>query len=87
MKKKVLVYRKPLLTNQKELKSNLLRVVKTTLGEVSIDVNQSISGRGVYIRYDLDTFMTIYNKRLIDKALRCHVAEEIYIEIKNLLSK
>ena len=47
------VYRTCSVTKEKLLKQDLFRIVKTKSGEVKVDVNQVIPGRGVYIKKDL----------------------------------
>lgn len=81
------VYRICALTREKYLKQDMFRVVKTKSGEVYLDLNQNISGRGVYIKKDLKVIEEAYKRKSLNKALRCQVNEDIYLQLIQALSK
>ncbi|MCM1305744.1 MAG: YlxR family protein [Bacteroides sp.] len=63
-------------------KSQMLRVVKTTNGEIVIDESQRMDGRGVWL-HDSDACKAKAVKRkLFNVAFKTCVSEEIYEQIK-----
>ena len=81
------VYRTCSVTREKLLKKDLFRIVKTKSGEVKVDIDQNIQGRGVYIKKDLKTIESAYQKKALNRALRCMVKEDIYLSLIQALSK
>ena len=86
MNQKRPVYRMCAVTREKLLKSDLYRVVKTPKGVV-FDSKQNISGRGVYIKKDLNTIELAHSKKLLNRSLKCEVGDEVYIVLIQELSK
>lgn len=66
-------------------KNELFRIVKTNDGEILIDVNQSINGRGAYISKDKDIILKAQKRNILSKALKSNVKEEIYHQLLELL--
>ena len=81
------VYRTCSVTKEKLLKQDLFRIVKTKSGEVKVDVDQVIQGRGVYIKKDLKTIEIAFQKKALNRALRCQVSEEVYLSLVQAISK
>ena len=80
------VYRKCVVTKEILLKGDLYRLVKTSNG-VIFDKQQNIPGRGAYIKKDLKTIELAHKNRAFNKALRCEINDEIFIELIQSLSK
>ena len=79
------IYRTCIVTREKHLKSDLFRIVRTSLG-VFFDKDQKMMGRGVYIKKDLRVIELAYMKSLLARGLKCPVKEEIYLELIQELS-
>ena len=77
------VYRTCLISKEKLLKSELIRLARVN-NEVYLDLNQSLGGRGVYIKKDIKVIELAIRKDALAKALKAKVKEEIYQELIRL---
>ncbi len=59
-------------------KSELIRVVKSPDGEISIDKTGKKSGRGAYICNDAECLKKARKSRRLNKAFECEIPDEIY---------
>ena len=66
-------------------KKELLRVVLSPEGEVSLDFTGKKSGRGAYICKDLKCLQKARKSRRIDKSLDCQIPEEVYDKLEREL--
>lgn len=78
------VYRTCLISKEKLLKSELIRLTRIN-NEVYLDLNQSLGGRGVYIKKDNKVIELAIRKDALSKALKAKVKEEIYQELIRLV--
>ena len=78
------VYRTCLISKEKLLKSELIRLTRIN-NEVYLDLNQSLGGRGVYIKKDNKVIELAIRKDALSKALKTRVKEEIYQELIRLV--
>lgn len=62
----------------RRLKSELIRVVKSPDGEISIDKTGKKSGRGAYICNDAECLKKARKSRRLNKAFECEIPDEIY---------
>lgn len=65
-------------TRQKKKIDELFRIVKTPSGLILVEEGKHIEGRGAYISKDIDSINIAKKKKLLNRALRCDVPEEIY---------
>ena len=86
MNKRAPIYRTCIVTREKILKEDLFRVVKNN-DKIYFDKNQNISGRGAYIKKDLNVILLAQKRHSLSKALRREVDDSIYIELIQELSK
>ena len=56
----------------------LFRVCLTPSGNVLIQTDKHIEGRGAYISRNIEAINIARKKKLLNRALRCNVSEEIY---------
>ena len=73
--------------NEHKPKRELLRVVKSPDGEISLDFTGKKSGRGAYICHDLRCLKKARKSRRIDRSLDCSISEEIYDRMESELSE
>ncbi len=73
--------RECMLCRKKFYKSELLRFVKSENG-IEIDENQKKSGRGAYICADCKMSDNLYKKRVLDRAFKQKVNDEVYNLLK-----
>lgn len=80
-----IVTRMCIFTRNKCDRKDLFRVVKTKEGEILIDMDGSIQGRGTYISKDKEVILKAKKKDALSRGLKCKVPEEIYDQLLNLL--
>ncbi|MBR6736592.1 MAG: YlxR family protein [Oscillospiraceae bacterium] len=59
-------------------KKELVRVVKSPLGEISLDTTGKKPGRGAYICPCVDCLIKAKKARRLEKAFSCQIPDEIY---------
>lgn len=87
MKIKKIPMRTCVVTNEKFPKGELLRIVRTVDNEVKVDTIGKMNGHGVYIKKDLDILDKAIKSKVLERRLECPINEEIYVEIRNIISK
>ena len=66
-------------------KKELIRVIKTNEGEISIDATGKKNGRGAYICPSLDCFKKAVKNKGLERSLKASVPEEIYKQLEEEL--
>ena len=74
--------RRCIVCRQVHHKSELIRVVKISSGEISIDESGKAPGRGAYICKSPTCAETIGKRRNLDKVFKVKVPNELYDSIK-----
>lgn len=64
--------------NEHKPKAELLRVVRSPEGEISLDFRGKKSGRGAYICHSLKCLRRARKGRRIDRVLECEIPESVY---------
>ena len=64
--------------NEHKPKRELLRVVRSPEGEISLDFTGKKSGRGAYICRDVRCLKKARKSRRIDRSLECQISDEVY---------
>ena len=64
--------------NETKLKSELVRVVRSPEGEVSLDLTGKKSGRGAYICRNASCLKKARKSGRIGRALSCEIPDEVY---------
>ena len=67
-------------------KKELIRIVKSKEGEISLDLTGKKSGRGAYICGNLKCFQKARKSRRIEKSFSCRISDDIYDEMESELS-
>jgi len=86
-KPKKVPLRRCVATNEQFPKKELVRIVRTPSGEVMIDLNGKMNGRGAYLSKSLKAIEIAEKKKVLDRHLEVSVPENIYIELKELIGK
>ena len=68
-------------------KKELIRVVRSPEGEISIDFRGKKSGRGAYICPDMECLRRARKARRLEKALDCQIPDEVYERLEEELQK
>lgn len=59
-------------------KRELIRVVKSPSDDVSLDFTGKKPGRGAYICLDIECMEKAKKHKLLNKAFKCQVSDEVY---------
>ena len=86
MKIKKIPMRMCLGCNEMKPKKELIRVVKSAEGEISLDFTGKKSGRGAYICKNTECFQSARKARRFEKSFSCKISNEIYEEMENELT-
>jgi predicted RNA-binding protein YlxR (DUF448 family) len=73
--------RKCVATGEMHPKKEMIRVVRSKEGEVSVDLTGKKSGRGAYLSKSEDAIATARKKKVLDKQLEVKIPDEIYDEL------
>lgn len=64
-------------------KKELIRVVKTPEGEVTVDLTGKKSGRGAYICRNIECLEKAFKAKMLSRNLDIAIDEEIYNRLRN----
>jgi len=77
--------RKCLATGEMKPKKEMIRIVRSKEGEVSVDVTGKKPGRGAYVSLDREAIMKAKQKNLFASQLNTEVDESVYEELLALV--
>ena len=78
MKTKKIPMRLCLGCNEMKPKKELIRVVRSAEGDISLDLTGKKSGRGAYICKDVECLQKARKARRIEKSFSCKIEQEVY---------
>ena len=84
MKVKKVPMRTCVVSHEKLMKKDLLRVVRNNNGEVFVDDTLKANGRGAYLKKDATVIEEARKTKILERHLECKIEDNIYDE---LLSK
>ncbi len=87
MKPKKITMRMCMGCGEMKPKKELIRVVKSPEGDISLDFTGKKSGRGAYICRSKDCFEKARKARRLEKSFSCRIEEEIYEAMLDELGK
>lgn len=67
-------------------KKELLRIVRTPEGEISVDITGKKNGRGVYICKNPECFKKVRKGDKLSRSLEVKVSDAVYDEISGMLN-
>jgi len=79
--------RKCVATGEMKPKKELVRIVRSKEGEVSIDLTGKKSGRGAYLSKDKEAVLLAKKKSTLSNHLDVAIDESIYEELLELIEK
>ncbi|MCM3745968.1 YlxR family protein [Paenibacillus pasadenensis] len=82
MKPRKIPLRKCVASQEMLPKKELIRVVRTPDGAITIDLTGKKSGRGAYLKGTADNFRLAKKTRALDRALKQTVPPEIYDQLE-----
>ena len=86
VKQKKIPMRQCLGCNEHRAKGELLRVVRSPEGEISLDFTGKKSGRGAYICRDVACLKRVRKSRRLERSLDASISEEVYDRMERELS-
>ena len=86
IKQKKIPLRQCLGCNEHRAKNELLRVVRTTEGEIVLDFTGKKSGRGAYICKNVSCLKKARKSGRIGKSLDCVIPDEVYDRMESELA-
>lgn len=63
-------------------KRDMLRIVRSPEGVISLDKTGKASGRGAYICGDAECIKKLKKQKVLNKVFSCEVPEEVYLGIE-----
>ena len=79
--------RKCVATNERFPKKELLRVVRTPEGELTIDRTGRTNGHGAYLKKDIDAVNLARKKGSLESALEMKIPDEFWQEIEEAVAE
>ncbi len=86
MEKKIPM-RKCIGCNEMKDKKQLIRVVRSNVGEMSIDLTGKMAGRGAYICKDVKCFDAAVKAKRLEKSFKTKIPDEIYTSLRESIPK
>ena len=71
----------------KKEKRELVRIVRSPAGEISVDMTGKKPGRGAYICPDLECLNKVVKSKRLERSLETAISQEIYEWLKEQLSR
>ena len=68
-------------------KKELVRVVKSPEGEISLDLTGRKPGRGAYVCKSIDCLKAARKSRRFEKAFSCKIPDEVYDRMEEEISR
>ena len=85
MKNRKIPMRSCVVTREKLPKAELLRIVKTTDGNVVADISGKINGRGAYIKKDIEVLEKAIKSKVLERQLETTISMDVYEEIRKII--
>ncbi|MBS4217711.1 YlxR family protein [Bacillus sp. FJAT-49711] len=85
--RKKIPMRKCLATGEMKPKKEMIRIVRSKDGEVSVDITGKKPGRGAYVSLDREAIVAAKKKNIFASQLNAEVDDSVYEELIALLDK
>lgn len=79
--------RKCVATGEMKPKKELVRIVRSKEGEVSVDLTGKKSGRGAYLSKDKEAVLLAKKKNILANHLEVSIDDSIYEELLELIER
>lgn len=77
--------RRCVVTKEQLPKSELLRIVKDKEGNITFDITGKSSGRGAYIKKDIEVLKKAKDKKILERVLEAKINDEVYKNIEEVI--
>ncbi|TWJ47053.1 hypothetical protein CHCC14809_1740 [Bacillus licheniformis] len=85
--RKKIPLRKCVVTGEMKPKKELIRVVRSKEGEVSVDPTGKKNGRGAYLTLDKDVILNAKKRNSLANQLQAQIDDQIFDELLELAEK
>lgn len=68
-------------------KKELIRVVRSPQGELSVDLTGKKSGRGAYLCQNVECLRKARKTRRLERSLSCQIPDEVYERLEEALGR
>lgn len=72
--------------NEKKDKKDLIRIVKDSNQNISIDTTGKANGRGAYICNNINCLEKVMKSKRLERVLEINISEEIYNNLRGVIS-
>lgn len=73
------------VTKEKTLKKDLMRVVRDKDGHVSVDLTGKANGKGAYLKKDISVIEKAKETKILDRVLEVNIPDSVYEEMLNII--
>jgi len=87
MKQRKVPLRKCVSCGESKPKRELIRVVKNSEGNITLDITGKVNGRGAYICNSIECFNKARKSKRLNKALEAEINSEVYDELIKEIEK
>lgn len=81
VKKRKIPLRKCVVSGEMKPKKEMLRIVRSKEGEVSMDPTGKLPGRGAYVSIEPEVVKKAWDKHILDSILEVKLTDEFYQEL------
>ena len=85
MKTKKIPMRTCVVTKEKLPKQELIRIVRTTDGNIIIDETGRANGRGAYLKKDIQVFEKAKASKILNRSLEVEVPDKVFEDLLEYL--
>ncbi len=85
MKTKKIPMRSCVITKEKCAKQDLIRIVRTPIGEIVVDITGKLNGRGAYLKKDINVFEKAKKSKALDRIFEMNVPDEVYEKLYEIV--
>ncbi len=75
------------VSHEKCEKKDLLRVVRTPLGEVVYDSTGKLNGKGAYLKKSIEVINKAKKTKILEKALGVSINDEVYDNLERIINE
>ena len=75
------------VSHEKCEKKELLRVVRTPLGEVVYDSTGKLNGKGAYLKKSIEVINKAKKTKILEKALGVSISDEVYDNLERIINE
>ncbi|MEI7962083.1 MAG: YlxR family protein [archaeon] len=68
-------------------KKELIRIVKNSEGEISLDFTGKKQGRGAYVCFSMDCLKKAKKTKRVERAFECAIPEAVYLALESEMEK